>query len=120
MSKPYKTQIKRLKWIIKNWDLIKNDPIKAKNKFLIKFIEKLNINEGLCSYCELFNLNSKLKHKMFKSFPKFSGSYVFPLSDFEDYYKISNLTDTPERLELAKHCLKFLKKQRNKELNIHE
>lgn len=115
MAKLYDEQTKRLKWIIKNWSLIKNSPTEAENNFKKKFKVRLALKRGLCNHCELYKLDSNLRRNMFQAFPKFSGSFGFPLSNFEDYYKISNFTNTPERLGLAKHCLKYLRAKRKEQ-----
>lgn len=52
---------------------------------------------------------------MFNTFSKTSGSISNPLDKFENYYEMINFTDTPERLDLAKHCLDFIEKERWKE-----
>ena len=116
MSHSYTSSIKRLKWIIKNWGLLKTDPAVASDKFKVKFQTTLFcVSDGLCSNA---HLPSSLKKDMFETFPKYSGHITYPLSDFENYATFKNFTETPQRLELAKHCLKYLKKKRKKERSL--
>ena len=120
MYRLYNEQIKRLKWVIKNWGLFKNKPDQAVEEYNKKFPEvPVTLRFGLCTnFLDNHNfvnpLSNKLREKMFKAFPKYSGDEAYPLADFECYHSNTNFTQTPERLELAKHCLKYLKNKRKK------
>ena len=121
MSKPFKLQIKKLKFIVKHWEDFKTKPKKTEQLFKDTFkCVFFSIDAGLCDNVSLSTLvedefkNDLLKEEIFKSFPKYSGNEVFPLSSFEKYSSMKNFTETPERLELARHCIEFLKKERKK------
>lgn len=80
--------------------------------FKYEFSEVLTLNHGLCTNASLAKIRSDVKRDMFKTFSKFSGNYTYPLFIYENYVEYCEMdifTNTPERLELAKHCLKYLK-----------
>lgn len=107
----FEFQISTLRWIIENWEIIKDQPIKAGLDYYNRFNESLEITCGLCWNCDLSTrLIRDCYTDMMVSFPKFSGRINYPLKDFEVYYKKVNFADCPERLELAKHCLEYLTK----------
>ena len=121
MFKLFKPQIKRLKFIIKHWEDFKFKPEKTAKLFRDTFKgDCISIENGLCDNAFLNDLlieedkNKELIKEMFEAFPKYSGSLFYPLGNFENYSEMENFTETPERLELAKHCVKFLKKERKK------
>jgi hypothetical protein len=105
----YAEQIDMLSWIIKNWDLINQEPKIAKEDYYNTFGYNLSIKHGLCANAKFNGIPIYVRKEMFRTYKKWSGNYVYPLSDFENYFHLSNFTNTPERLELAKHCSKYLK-----------
>lgn len=113
--------VSKLNWTINNWDLIKYSPNVAKDNFYTFCIESgfynnhFDIRDGLCLNCGFLILDEDINNKMFSTYPNFSGDYDYPLSNFENYFHITNFANTPERLELAKHCLDFLENERWKE-----
>lgn len=110
---PYNLQIEKLSWVINNWDSIKEDASLAIENFERVFDSKLSVVNGLCDNCNLWEVAFLHRSDMFRSFPKTSGGLMYPLEQFETYGKFSNFTETPERLELAVHCLEFLMELNN-------
>lgn len=114
MTYKYQDQINKLKWVIDNWEFAKySNDFDLKRKFIndlnvIGCDTQFSIEVGLCDNCQLNDIDDINLYDMFESFPKYSGDTVFPLEEFERYSEMKNYTETPERLELARHCLKFL------------
>lgn len=106
-------QISKLRFVIENWELVKSNSNYANKNYTEIFGENLSISSGLCINCDLITLEYDLWEEMFKTFPKFSGYLLYPLSYFENITHITNYTETPERLELAIHCLKYLEDLKN-------
>ena len=123
MIKPFQPQIDKLNFIVEYWNEFKTNPEQTEQLFKNTFKTTcFDITTGLCSniftgdLLEDYRENRELCSNMFKSFPKFSGRFHFPLDDFEVYEELINFTQTPERLELAQHCIKFLTEEQNKRL----
>ena len=108
----YQEQIKKLDWVIENWDLIFNKPKKARRLFEEFCNDPLIVDTGLCFNCDLCFLNKNIRNLMFSSFHNFSGDFDYPLGE-EEFSLFMNFAETTERLELAKHCLKFLMEKQN-------
>lgn len=119
----YDIQINKLKFIIDNWFLARDNPKEMARVFKTEFENMcpqqsrhvslyFDISSGLCGNCQLDFLDLDLLEDMFGSFSEYSDnySYLYPLKDFENYEEMKNYTETPERLELAKHCLEYLTK----------
>lgn len=108
--------IRKLSWIIDNWNIISTrDKEELEIDFFYSFNDLFYIHSGLCINADLAFLPSKVKWVMFNTFSKTCGDVSYPLSNFEDYDQIRNFTETPQRLELAKHCLDFIENERWKE-----
>lgn len=103
----YQEQIDKLKWVVEYWELAKDNSFEASRIFYAKFKTSLTIYGGLCENC-LKGIPVSTKARMFRNFVSFSGSIVLPLDHVENFYKMRNYTETPLRLELAKHCIKYL------------
>lgn len=111
------TIIDKLNWIINNWEEIQKslcvEDLLA--DFQNRFGQSLQIDAGLCVNADLSVLSTSLKLVMFNTFSKTCGSIAYPLDEFENYIHMRNFTETPERLELAKHCIEFIENERWKE-----
>lgn len=109
----YQEQISKLQFIITNWELIKSKPSLAEKRFHETFDCILEIDSGLCTNCGLDVLDSDTMRLIFKSFPKFCGSYFCPLGE-DEYILFNNFAVNPDRLELAIHTMNKLKELQNK------
>ena len=108
-------QIKLLEQFISDWDNVLQD--KPEHKWAPMF--------GICTNCKLgihtltvekeFTLPEALalREEMWEDFPGYTGEPSFPICTKESYTQMSKFTDHPVRLELAKHCLQFLKDKNN-------
>jgi hypothetical protein len=113
----YDIQIRKLEFIIENWGLIKVDKNLSYYSYIQEFGGGIYFNTGLCENCNLYDLDIALRLKMFESFPKYSGYKSLPLKNFENHSTMRDFTHTPERLELAIHCLEYLKGLQNESKN---
>lgn len=116
----FEKQIERLELLISDWNKIKVDKSEI----------SWSLAGGLCKNCYLhtsdlqFQLDlswddvDNFKDKMWSSWSGYSGQVDYPLSDFEDFYSFFNFTETPERLELAKCVLQFLKDYAKEHENV--
>lgn len=112
----FEIQINKLMFIIENWSLARDNPKEMARVFKLKFDDSdFDISSGLCDNCDLNLLDLPLIEDLFYSFNESVFTCpIFPLRNFENYLEMENYTETPERLELAKHCLEYLTSLRRK------
>ncbi len=104
----YSLQINLLEILIENWFEIKTE------SDLKNLVGDLNPNVDLgCALCVnalLEDLDKNFVNKMFEDWYFFSGNLEFPVElNFENYSNLSNFLNTPLRLHLAVHCLRYLR-----------
>lgn len=104
----YSNQIEKLEFIVNNWDRINRECTLVSDKFFDKFNCNIRLKVGLCYNCSLDQIEISIKHRMFESFPNYSGDVSYPLGRLE-FIDFSNFANNPDRLLLAKHCIHYLK-----------
>lgn len=111
----FNTQISLLSNFIEDWDnVVQGSP---------KYPWSLSL--GLCSNCRLgfrtlmdvhgysYSEVKGFLGELWKDFPGYTGDIYHPLCTKGEYLLMDNFTQHPQRLELAKHCLQFLKDKSN-------
>lgn len=107
----FNEQIELLEQFIADWDNVLAD--KPTQRWVLQF--------GICTNCKLgiHSLTTEkglslpdalaLREQLWEGFPGYTGEPAFPISTKESYQQMNKFTDNSQRLELAKHVLKFLK-----------
>ena len=127
MIKPFQTQIDKLNFIVEHWNEFRINPEQTVQLFKDTFkTEQFNIedclslNVGFRSLLKCKDKSEELEEEMIASFPKYSGYFPMPLGDHECTPDITNFANTPERLELAQHCIEFLIEEQKSRLGAIE
>lgn len=107
----FKEQIDLLQKLIADWDNI------AANNPTYSWV----LDMGLCTNCQ-FGMNTLVFAKgftyeeakvfirqMWEKYPNYTGDPSYPILERDDYRLMKNFTVHPERLELAKYVLEYLK-----------
>ena len=110
----FEKQIARLEDLISDWDNIaKGTP---KHNWIVDLGICTNCQLGFGSLMELgytYPQAKKFLAEVWKDFPGYTGDLYYPIGTKESYVVLMNMTDQPERLDLAKHVLNFLKEKDN-------
>lgn len=106
----YDTQINLLERLIHNWYDIKTkeDFYKVFPEYTRDYLHK----DGLCAVCGFVFIDKQQRWKMFQEWSLYTYDVVYPVGGMYEFHNRQLITDNPKRLNLAVHCLQWLR-QRN-------
>lgn len=106
----YDLQIELLERLIHNWYDIKtpDDFYKVFPEHYRDYLHK----DGLCDVCRFGFMERLERYHMFRDWSLYNRDLVYPVGGFNEFVDILLITDNPKRLNLAVHCLQWLR-QRN-------